>query len=245
MAKKQVIRLTEGDLHNIIKESVKNVLKEARKPEDAYFGGYFFEGIGFDRNGNPIYYSEHLPVEVMDMLGWKKSTKWGRCGQATNWAIRNALEKLGLPYGNDEEEYYNALTEGRKTQKARTGTIEMNGEHIRATEDGLDKYGNPMYKVKHPSIKGRKTKDGYTRVQHFNFKPDRVNESIYEENNYNGPYEILEVVYDDIIKYLSRKFGKNAIVNNEKPDLIEVFLGNFGEDYNEGFRINFETAQFN
>jgi hypothetical protein len=29
MAKKQVIRLTEGDLHKIIKESVKNVLKEA------------------------------------------------------------------------------------------------------------------------------------------------------------------------------------------------------------------------
>jgi hypothetical protein len=28
MAKKQVIRLTESDLHNIIKESVKNVLKE-------------------------------------------------------------------------------------------------------------------------------------------------------------------------------------------------------------------------
>lgn len=28
MAKKQVIRLTEGDLHNIIKESVKNILSE-------------------------------------------------------------------------------------------------------------------------------------------------------------------------------------------------------------------------
>jgi DNA-binding transcriptional regulator YhcF (GntR family) len=28
MKKKQVIRLTESDLHNIIKESVKNILKE-------------------------------------------------------------------------------------------------------------------------------------------------------------------------------------------------------------------------
>lgn len=80
-----------------------------------------------------------------------------------------------------KESVKNNLYEGKKKQKRRTGTIEMNGEHIRATEDGIDKYGNPMYKVKHPSIKGRKTKDGYTRVQHFNFKPDRVNESVYGE----------------------------------------------------------------
>lgn len=98
MAKKQVIRLTEGDLHKIIKESINNILIE-----------------------------------------WKKK------------------------------------------REPRTGTIEMNGEHIRATEDGLDRNGNPMYKVKHPSIKGRKTKDGYTRVQHYNFKPDRVDESINRE----------------------------------------------------------------
>jgi hypothetical protein len=31
MAKKQVIRLTESDLHNIIKESVNSILKEAKK----------------------------------------------------------------------------------------------------------------------------------------------------------------------------------------------------------------------
>jgi hypothetical protein len=30
--KQKVIRLTENDLHNIIKESVKNVLKEAKDP---------------------------------------------------------------------------------------------------------------------------------------------------------------------------------------------------------------------
>ena len=32
--KKQVIRLTESDLHNVIKESVKNILKENYPPKD-------------------------------------------------------------------------------------------------------------------------------------------------------------------------------------------------------------------
>lgn len=105
------IRLTESRLKQIVAESVKKVLCEARKPKDAYFGGYFFEGIGFDGNGNPIYYSKHLPIEVMDMLGWRKSSKWGRCGYATDWDIRHALKKLDLPFGNDEEEYYNSLDE--------------------------------------------------------------------------------------------------------------------------------------
>ena len=105
------IKLTENKLKQIVAESVKNILSEARKPKDAYFGGYFFEGIGFDRNGNPIYSSKHLPIEVMDVLGWRKSSKWGRCGYATDWDIRHALKELDLPFGNDEEEYYNSLNE--------------------------------------------------------------------------------------------------------------------------------------
>lgn len=42
MAKKQVIRLTEGDLHKIIKESVKQILKETRLDydEDNFSGKY-------------------------------------------------------------------------------------------------------------------------------------------------------------------------------------------------------------
>ena len=37
MAKKQVIRLTEGDLHKIIKESMNNILKEYVKLNDEYY----------------------------------------------------------------------------------------------------------------------------------------------------------------------------------------------------------------
>lgn len=40
MAKKQVIKLTENDLHNIIKKSVNSVLKEYRDiDDDNYYGG--------------------------------------------------------------------------------------------------------------------------------------------------------------------------------------------------------------
>lgn len=36
---KQVIRLTESDLHRMIKESVRQVLKETSIDNDSYFGG--------------------------------------------------------------------------------------------------------------------------------------------------------------------------------------------------------------
>ena len=48
MAKKQLIRLTEGDLHRVIKESVNKVLKEGR-----YSGEY-------DRTGSPLDDNEYV-----------------------------------------------------------------------------------------------------------------------------------------------------------------------------------------
>jgi len=39
MKKKQVIRLTESDLHNIVKESVNKILSEADRHRDGYFKG--------------------------------------------------------------------------------------------------------------------------------------------------------------------------------------------------------------
>lgn len=257
---KNKIKITENELKQIVAESVKNILSEARKPKDAYFGGYFFEGIGFDRNGNPIYSSKHLPIEVMDVLGWRKSSKWGRCGYAADWDIRHALKELDLPFGNDEEEYYNSLNEAispdyrsalkqlfaksfgnlddnekqflydllnnepwetiyialgvlesnrinesRKKREPRRGTIELNGKHIDAVEDGLDKNGNPMYKVNDPSIKGRRCKDGSIRVQHYNFKPNRINEGVYTfkpnaASKEKGMIDNLNKKVDEIIK---------------------------------------------
>ena len=63
------IKITENKLKQIVNESVKKVLKEgtSRCP-DKYFGGYFFESLGRDINGNPIYCSEHLPLEAKKCL---------------------------------------------------------------------------------------------------------------------------------------------------------------------------------
>ena len=62
------------------------------------------------------------------------------------------------------------LNEVRKQPKK--GTIEWGDDRVEATEDGVDKYGNPMYRVKNaPSKAGRKCKDGSRRVQAFDFLP--------------------------------------------------------------------------
>ena len=112
MKNKKVVRITENELKRIVNESVNKVLNEAKmKPNDAFFGGYFFEGIRFTLRGVPVYYSQHLPLAVKDLLGWRKSKKWGRCGYATDWDVRHALEELGLPLGKDKEEYYNSLND--------------------------------------------------------------------------------------------------------------------------------------
>lgn len=105
--KKNKIRLTESKLKQIVAESVKKVLKEGTgRCPDKYFGGYFFEGLGLDGNGNPIYCSEHLPLEAKKMLGWRKSAKYGMRGQADDWVVCHVLDELGLPRGNDEEGYF-------------------------------------------------------------------------------------------------------------------------------------------
>ena len=62
------------------------------------------------------------------------------------------------------------LNEVRK--KPKKGTIEWGKDRVEATEDGVDKYGNPMYRVKNaPSKAGHKCKDGSRRVQAFDFSP--------------------------------------------------------------------------
>lgn len=99
----------------------------------------------------------------------------------------------------------NRINESRKKREPRKGTIELNGKHIDAVEDGLDKNGNPMYKVNNPSIKGRRCKDGSIRVQHYNFKSNRVNEGVYTfkpnaASKEKGMIDNLNKKVDEIIK---------------------------------------------
>ena len=69
------------------------------------------------------------------------------------------------------------VKEGKKN-KYRSGKLKFGDEWIDATEDKLDRYGNPMYKTKNPKVKGRKNKEGYTRFQSYDtFKPNYLDES--------------------------------------------------------------------
>lgn len=91
-----------------------------------------------------------------------------------------------------------------KGRQPRKGTIELNGKHIDAVEDSLDKNGNPMYKVNDHSIKGRRCKDGSIRVQHYNFKPNRVNEGVYTfkpnaASKENGMIDNLNKKVDELL----------------------------------------------
>ena len=106
------IKLTESNLKKIVSETVKKMLNEATsRTKDYYFGGYLFVGVGRTKNGVPVYYSDHLPIEVKRQLGWRKSAKYGMCGQADEWTVCHVLKELGLPFGNEREEYYNSLNE--------------------------------------------------------------------------------------------------------------------------------------
>lgn len=83
MANKQVIRLTESELRKVIKESVKNVLKEA-KPSDRTVGKHTLKGLRYDKNGNPLYTSDTMSDDEKKNQGWRFSKKHGLYGQLSD-----------------------------------------------------------------------------------------------------------------------------------------------------------------
>ena len=238
--KQNKIKITENELKQIVAESVRKILSEARKPSDKTVGKHTLKGLRYDKNGNPLYTSDTMSDDEKKNQGWKFSKKHGMYGQLSdptklsesstdiNEAIstdyRKSLKQLlTKSFGNldDNEKQFlydllnnepwetiyialgilesNRINESRKKREPRKGTIELNGKHIDAVEDGLDKYGNPMYKVNDPSIKGRRCKDGSIRVQHYNFKPNRVNES----KHYS--YPCLQNLNTKVVEYVKTK----------------------------------------
>lgn len=201
--KQNKIKITENELKQIVAESVRKILSEARKPSDKTVGKHTLKGLRYDKNGNPLYTSDTMSDDEKKNQGWKFSKKHGMYGQLSD------PTKLS--------ESSTDINESRKKREPRKGTIELNGKHIDAVEDGLDKYGNPMYKVNDPSIKGRRCKDGSIRVQHYNFKPNRVdegktinNKSFFSRGGRNmKPGESLSGSYLEGNEFLRQKGYKN------------------------------------
>ena len=86
-----VIRLTESDLHRLVKESVEIILREGgRVPADTQVGRHKFKGLKYDKNGNAIYTHPSklddpeggtLSDDELKAHGWKFSSKHGLHGQ--------------------------------------------------------------------------------------------------------------------------------------------------------------------
>lgn len=141
------------------------------------------------------------------------------------------------------ESVRNILTEAKSLK--RKGTIEMNGERIDATEDKLDRNGNPTYKVKHPSVKGRKDKNGYTRVRSYTFKP--TNESLNKIVAESIKKVLKEGHWDDNVMYewnkLVNLYGAEKFAwevyrylsTDKTEDLIKWFIRNIEADGDENY----------
>ena len=88
MAKKQIVKLTEGDLHRIIKESVNNVLKESN---------YTDNDITYGMWNNIV---EQLGAEqVLSMI-----VKYASSDQLKQW-IQWIQEELDMDSDLDDEEW--------------------------------------------------------------------------------------------------------------------------------------------
>lgn len=150
------------------------------------------------------------------------------------------------------ETVVNVLAETKSLK--RSGTIEMNGERIDAIEDKLDRNGNPTYKVNHPSVKGRKDKNGYTRVQSYTFKP--TNESINKIVAESVKKILKEGHWDTNIVHewdeLVELYGAENFVweiyrflnTDDTEELIEWFIRIIEADGNENYMESTEAAGF-
>ena len=78
------IKLTENKLKQIITESVRNILSEARKPSDRTVGKHTLKGLRYDKSGNPLYTSDTMSDDEKKNQGWKFSKKHGMYGQLSD-----------------------------------------------------------------------------------------------------------------------------------------------------------------
>lgn len=208
------IKLTESKLKQIVAESVKKVLNESMSSDYRKTLKDLLTKAFTNLNDN----EKQFLYDLLNNEPWE-----------TIYIALGVLES-------------NRINESRKKREPRKGTIELNGKHIDAVEDGLDKNGNPMYKVNDPSIKGRRCKDGSIRVQHFNFKPNRVNEGVYtfEPNaasKEKGMIDNLNKKVDEIIKkrYPNTKFyyEDDEAYNAYAEALLNLGFKKDGRDRND------------
>ena len=132
-------------------------------------------GLVMQKNGNNRQFvtkdgSQRTPQQDQLVQAYMQAYNLWRNGTGAKNQLNISESKLNNII---KESVKKVLNEVKKNQK-RQGTIEWGDDRVNATEDGVDKYGNPMYRVKNaPSNAGRKCKDGSRRVQAFDFRPNK------------------------------------------------------------------------
>lgn len=160
--KQNKIKITENELKQIVAESVKKILKERTKGE---------MGMSDDEviRKRTLNFADSVGSEYTDSIYDDEQQNYFDKMNSRRKQHHNATQNHQSSTLDEEQ-----LKEWKKAKKPITGVIEWGkGNFIPAVEDGVDRYGNVMYKVKDASIKGRRCKDGTIRVQSFCFWPDR------------------------------------------------------------------------
>lgn len=149
---KKLVRLTEGDLHRIVKESVRHIVSEASAAPN-----------GFKHRFDPNKRDGDFPLEQTE---WTKDPRWqGWKGEDPEWIMKQQKESGGPYYGNKQpvrmseeqlhqivkESVEQALSEGffdkfRRTANARDAYKGLDGDYSYSKDNDRfyyhDKYGN-------------------------------------------------------------------------------------------------------
>lgn len=134
---KTIIRLTESDLHRIVKESVKRILKED-STFDNHIAGNIYDDIiqkGLYRRLQP----NKLKDFIMNSYGLKTNEE-GIANTVVDKVMKYKTE-METQYGLTEANWSNAYTDPWDDDTE----YDENGDEIYDSDDGKeDMYGNPL-----------------------------------------------------------------------------------------------------
>jgi hypothetical protein len=134
---KRIIRLTESDLHRIIKNSVKRILKEDSTFDNHIVGNIYDDIIqrGLYRRLQP----NKLKDFIMNSYGLKTSEE-GIANTVVDKIMKYKTE-METQYGLTEANWSNAYTDPWDDDTE----YDENGDEIDYSDDGKeDMYGNPL-----------------------------------------------------------------------------------------------------
>ena len=136
------IKLTESKLKQIVAESVKKVISEARKPSDRTVGKHTLKGLRYDKNGNPLYTSDTMSDDEKKNQGWKFSKKHGMYGQLSDpTKLSESSIDLDENYGVQNN---NAQKENLPIITQQFQTIESIVRNMRKQFDMAMRNGRPL-----------------------------------------------------------------------------------------------------